>query len=34
MRAYLSPEQNKLYEMIWQRFVATQMAPAEYDVDG
>jgi DNA topoisomerase-1 len=25
---YLSDEQNKLYKLIWQRFVASQMAPA------
>ncbi len=28
---YLSPEQLKLYELIWNRFVASQMAPALLD---
>jgi DNA topoisomerase-1 len=32
LRSFLTPEQLKLYELIWQRFVSTQMAPAEYDV--
>ncbi|MEK7466193.1 MAG: type I DNA topoisomerase [Planctomycetota bacterium] len=32
MREYLNDEQFKLYQLIWQRTVATQMAPAEYDV--
>jgi DNA topoisomerase I len=27
---YLSPEQSKLYSLIWKRFVACQMSPAEY----
>ncbi|MFA6526850.1 MAG: type I DNA topoisomerase [Candidatus Babeliales bacterium] len=27
---YLSPEQAKLYELIWKRFVASQMEAAEY----
>ena len=27
----LSSEQYKLYKLIWQRFVASQMAPADYD---
>lgn len=27
---YLSPEQSKLYELIWKRFVASQMEAAEY----
>ncbi len=31
VRKYLSPEQIKLYKMIWDRFVASQMAPAVYD---
>jgi DNA topoisomerase-1 len=26
---YLTPEQNRLYEMIWNRFVACQMVPAQ-----
>ncbi|MFN4218257.1 MAG: type I DNA topoisomerase [Candidatus Bipolaricaulia bacterium] len=29
---YLSPDQLKLYRLIWQRFVASQMAPAVFDV--
>ena len=28
---YLTPDQQKLYRLIWQRFVASQMAPAVYD---
>ncbi len=30
-KAYLSAEQHKLYELIWMRFVASQMNPAVYD---
>jgi DNA topoisomerase-1 len=29
---HLTPEQLKLYRLIWQRFVASQMAPAVFDV--
>lgn len=29
IRSYLSPDQYKLYKMIWERFVASQMASAE-----
>jgi DNA topoisomerase-1 len=29
--AYLSPDQNKLYSLIWRRFVASQMVPALFD---
>jgi DNA topoisomerase-1 len=29
---YLSDEQFKLYQLIWRRFVASQMVPAVYDV--
>jgi DNA topoisomerase-1 len=29
--AFLSPEQLRLYTLIWRRFVASQMAPARYD---
>lgn len=29
---YLSEEQLKLYRLIWQRFVASQMVPAAYEV--
>jgi DNA topoisomerase I len=28
----LSPEQFKLYQLIWNRFVASQMTPAQWDV--
>ncbi len=28
---YLSPEQLKLYTLIWQRFMASQMSPAVFD---
>lgn len=28
---YLTPEQLKLYTLIWQRFMASQMAPAVFD---
>jgi DNA topoisomerase-1 len=31
IRQYLSPEQNRLYELIWRRFLASRMAPAVYD---
>ncbi|HEY3294876.1 MAG TPA: type I DNA topoisomerase [bacterium] len=32
MKKYLNPEQFRLYEMIWQRFVACQMADARFEV--
>ena len=32
IRKDLTPEQYKLYRLIWSRFVATQMAQAKYDV--
>ena len=28
---YVSPEEGKLYRLIWERFVASQMAAAVYD---
>ncbi|MGK2963092.1 MAG: type I DNA topoisomerase [Gemmatimonadaceae bacterium] len=28
---YLKPDQLKLYQLIWQRFIASQMAPARFD---
>jgi len=28
MKSYLEPDQQRLYELIWQRFVASQMNPA------
>ena len=31
LKRELDPDQLKLYTMIWQRFVASQMAPAVYD---
>ena len=32
VRPYLDEKQAALYELIWRRFVASQMAPAVYDV--
>lgn len=32
IKPYLSERQFKLYDLIWRRFVASQMAPAVYDV--
>ena len=32
MRSLLTPAQARLYTLIWQRFVASQMADAEFDV--
>jgi len=32
VKPYLEPAQYKLYDLIWRRFVATQMASAEYQV--
>jgi DNA topoisomerase-1 len=31
IRRHLSPDQFKLYDLIWRRFVASRMAPAVYD---
>ncbi len=31
MKAHLRPDQFRLYQLIWARFVASQMAPAVYD---
>jgi DNA topoisomerase-1 len=31
IRRYLSPDQFKLYQLVWQRFMASQMAPAVFD---
>src|SRR6266567_3760140 len=31
IRKHLSPDQYKLYDLIWRRFVASRMAPAVYD---
>jgi DNA topoisomerase-1 len=33
-RPYLTPEQARLYELIWRRFVASQMADAIFDTVG
>ena len=30
MKTYLDKDQLRLYEMVWRRFVASQMAPAKY----
>ncbi len=32
VRSALNPDQFRLYELIWQRFVACQMTPAQWDV--
>ena len=32
VKPFLTPEQHRLYELIWRRFVASQMSPAEYRV--
>ncbi|MDR1536222.1 MAG: type I DNA topoisomerase [Planctomycetota bacterium] len=32
VRPFLAPDQFRLYELIWRRFLASQMAPAEYRV--
>ena len=31
VKAYLTPDQYKLYKLIWERFVASQMAPAQLE---
>ena len=31
IKQYLSPDQHKLYDLIWRRFVASRMAAAVYD---
>jgi DNA topoisomerase-1 len=31
IKGFLTPEQYKLYKLIWDRFVASQMNPAQYD---
>ncbi len=31
IKRYLNPDQFKLYQLIWQRFMASQMAPAVFD---
>ncbi|HEU4697779.1 MAG TPA: type I DNA topoisomerase, partial [Gemmatimonadales bacterium] len=32
VQPYLEPDQFRLYQLIWQRFVASQMMPAVYDM--
>ncbi len=32
VKSFLQPEQHRLYELIWRRFVASQLAPAEYRI--
>jgi DNA topoisomerase-1 len=32
LQRYLEPDQFRLYQLIWQRFVASQMTPAVYDM--
>ncbi len=32
IKAYLSDEQYRLYKLIWQKFVSSQMAPAVFDM--
>jgi len=32
LRPHLNPDQAKLYELIWRRFIASQMKPAIYNV--
>ncbi|MDF3065232.1 MAG: topoisomerase [Polyangiaceae bacterium] len=34
VRKYLTDEQYKLYKLVWDRFLASQMAPAVYDQTG
>jgi len=31
LQQYLSPDQAKLYGLVWRRFLASQMSPAEFD---
>ena len=33
IKSYLSKDQFRLYDLIWRRFMASQMASAEFDVD-
>jgi DNA topoisomerase-1 len=32
VQRHLEPDQFRLYQLIWQRFVASQMTPAQYDM--
>ncbi|MDQ2683427.1 MAG: type I DNA topoisomerase, partial [Chloroflexota bacterium] len=31
VKSFLSPQQFRLYQLVWQRFIASQMAPAQLD---
>jgi len=31
IRQHLTPDQYRLYDLVWRRFVASRMAPAQYD---
>ena len=31
VKKYLSPDQNKLYNLIWSRALSSQMKPAQFD---
>lgn len=33
VKKYLTAQEFKLYDLIWKRFVASQMSPAKYDVE-
>ncbi len=33
IKKHLSKDQYRLYDLIWRRFMASQMSPAEFDVD-
>ncbi len=33
IKKYLTKDQMRLYDLIWRRFMASQMSPAEFDVD-
>jgi DNA topoisomerase-1 len=32
IKSFLTPDQYKLYDLIWKRFIACQMAPAQWDI--
>ena len=34
VRAHLTPDQARLYEMVWKRTLASQMSPARFDTTG
>ena len=33
MKSHLTPDQFKIYSIIWERFVSSQMVPAEYETE-